>query len=435
MSSTSMTPIKVRGKKQAKFKCPVDALLNPYSKGKRPLSPASAIPIPAKRSCQAAGHLNSKAETVKHAPSLESLPTELLEKVFFFCLNVSLPQASLVIGHKLASHHVKSQLTLRVLSSPSSTDYPCDLAAVFPTLREQAEAQSAILRLKWMTLPFLRGLIPEYIVKTLARELGAQKLRWMGNGPLVSATSEPWIRQYLNDNAYRLDEIPMQGLPAFWEINWAIPHHDSPADTASGRLSIDGDSRAINVGIGLRDGLVALGVLRAEALQYNDLEEGLVSVNRWRILCGVEGCRIPEKLLHGPWTEEKCEFLEIAIRGNCSVDWVGTLSGEIAKEGLLQALEEQNARAVQALVARKSPIDSCKTCYYPDKESRALNRHQLSTYQDVPVRRGVGIIPTTEHIRKALTAKDYNRDIVDLLLQAAEFGNESFDTEIFRWVQ
>ena len=38
--------------------------------------------------------------------SLEKLPTELLERVFFYCLNLDLPRSSPVIGGKLSSESV-----------------------------------------------------------------------------------------------------------------------------------------------------------------------------------------------------------------------------------------------------------------------------------------------------------------------------------------
>jgi hypothetical protein len=38
--------------------------------------------------------------------ALEKLPTELLEAVFFYCMNLSLPRASPIIGAKLSSERV-----------------------------------------------------------------------------------------------------------------------------------------------------------------------------------------------------------------------------------------------------------------------------------------------------------------------------------------
>lgn len=399
---TSLTEIKVRGKKQSQTSHAEGLLSNSSSKRNRVFSSAP------------------EAKRVRRVSLLEDLPTELLEVIFFYCLNVSLPQASLVIGRKLASRHVKSQLIFRVLSSPSSTEYPCALSAILPTLREQAEAQSAILRLKWMTLPFLRDIIPDYIVRTIARELGVWKVMWRGTGPEVSMACEPLIRQYLEENADRMNEVMVEGLPAYWETKWLANRGT--------------ESRTIYMGIGLRDGLVTLGESYQIPRHRIPSQESRVQFSRWRVLCGVEGCKIPEKLLHGPWSDEKCEFLEIAIRGDASVDWVGTTSGEVAKEGLSQALEERNARAVGALLARvgpsQHPLDSLKSPYYSYEDSPIIPTIKYSEYEDVPVRRGVGIVPTTEQFRKAVVAvydEGRKEDVVRALLRAAETAIDADD--------
>ena len=44
--------------------------------------------------------------------NLEKLPTELVEKVFFYCMNLDLPRSSPVIGAKLCSESVYSRTIL-----------------------------------------------------------------------------------------------------------------------------------------------------------------------------------------------------------------------------------------------------------------------------------------------------------------------------------
>ena len=415
-----MTPIKVRGRKSTNARDSLASLLNSSSESKRPASPALLLPTSAKKARQATKILSSIADNSIHTSPLEDLPTELLENIFFHCLNVCLPQASLTIGRKLASYHVKSQLTYKVLSSISSTDYPCALTAIFPTLREQGETQSAILRLKWMTLSFLKSLIPEYLVKTLVSELGARKIRWMGSGAVVSTDCQSLIRQYLEDNTYRLNETAWRGLPAYWELKWPLAYDISNSGSTSRRSKGDTDFETIHVGIGLLDGLITLGV-PCKYTSDGYPEENKISFSRWRILDGVEGCKIPEKLLHGPWTEEKCEFLEIAIRGNASVDWIGTTSGEIAKEGFRQALEERNARAVRALLVRvgsSAPLDSFHTVFYASEDARAKNHLETSAYTDVPVHEGVGIVPTAEQARRVCNGQYDSDEITDIVSRA-----------------
>ena len=419
---SSVTPIKVRGKKQNSNDLRHSLRnLHPAGVGKHYLPTISTPPTSTEKSCQVSSTTNLMSRNSRYLSSIESLPTELLEDIFFRDLNVSLPQASPVIGSKLSSKHVKSRVTFSFLSSPSSTEYPSASTALFRTLSEQAEAQSKILSLNWMNLQFLKDMIPDFIVHTLVRELGARKIRWMRDGAVVSSKSIPLIHQYLKDNSWRLDDEAPSGLPVYWEFECLLERGHPTKDSAPRRSANDTDTKAVLLGIGLRDGLVTLrnpyenerwGYLR----EYPEL-----SSSKWRIICGVEGCRIPEKLLHGPWTEEKCEFLEIVTRGSATVDWVGTTDGETAKEGLLQAIEEQNPRAVDALITRigsRIPNDSCLTQYYPSKEARESNIREISFYADTPVRRGVGIIPTAEHLRKA-AAFDACRTMLEQALNSA----------------
>ncbi|CAI6262430.1 unnamed protein product [Periconia digitata] len=62
-----------------------------------------------------------------------------------------------------------------------------------------------------------------------------------------------------------------------------------------------------------------------------------------------EGFKIPEKLLHGPWTEGKASLLYVLVSLGGEVDWEGTVAGELAKEGIKEAIKEKNEHAVAAL--------------------------------------------------------------------------------------
>lgn len=436
-----MTPIRIRGKKQTGSRHTLSSLLNPQSHGKRPPSPISSSQPPAKAPRHATSTPTPRSVTARYKSPLELLPVELLEDIFFLCLNISLPQASLVIGLKLASHHVKYQLTLRVLSSANSSEYPCALAAVFPTFREQRESQSALLRVKWMTLAFLKKIIPDFIVRTLVRELGERNLQWMGREPITSKGIEPLIRRYVEDNAYRGNVTPVRGLPAYWEFQWPLsdpfPARRSNGPNVRPRLPPsegDPDMGNVQVGIGLRDGLVTLWTPSPDDTSIEDYKIVPRQHMRWRILCCLEGCRIPDKLLHGPWTAEKCEFLEILIRGNATVDWIESTSGEVAKQGLLQALREHNAQATRLLLARPltSP-DNEFTEYYANEEARAMNQPSISSFREDPVRRGVGIVPEAEHLRIAVLEEGCDKDVVNALLNAPHPAISLNETEIFQW--
>ncbi|PSN63752.1 hypothetical protein BS50DRAFT_612077 [Corynespora cassiicola Philippines] len=62
-----------------------------------------------------------------------------------------------------------------------------------------------------------------------------------------------------------------------------------------------------------------------------------------------EGFRIPEKILHGPWTDGKASLLYVLVSLNGEIDWEGSLAGETAKAGFKEAIREGNEYAVAAL--------------------------------------------------------------------------------------
>ena len=441
------TPIRIRGKRASARTLNSTHILGP--EGERSLSPTSRSSAPEAKLPRQNPNPPQRTTCTQSLSYLEQLPVELLEAIFFYSLNTALPQASLALGQKLNSKRVKGQLVLRILSSPNSFDYPCAVSDVFPTLQEQAKAQSAILRLPWMTLPFFRQLIPDYIVHTIIRELSARRLRWMGEGPIVTKESEPVIRQYLEDNAARFDHtgtkhfglahilrnarhifVKSQGLPAYWEIKWHEPS----------------SKQEIILGIGLRDGLVTLRERDATSIGPTVSLHGYPYTreaphfSRWRIFNGIEGCQIPPKLLRGPWTDEKCELLELVIRGNAEVDRVNSTSGEVAEQGFWEAIEEHNARAVRALVARVGPRgrpEDAERTWYPTTRPRCLNEnfsdYKDSTYREDPIRKGVGIVPRQEHLRKTLE-EGCPEEVLGALLGAAEVGFDLTSEDISMWV-
>jgi len=292
-----------------------------------------------------------------------------------------------------------------------------------------------------MTLPFLKKMIPDFIVKTLVRELGLRKLKWMGHGPIVSKDLEPLIRRYIEDNAYRGNDVSVQGLPAYWEFKWpkrglspARPRDKLDQWPRLPPKEENTDMWNVLVGVGLRDGLITLWDPYLDNISIEIHFKISRQYMRWRILCCLENCRIPEKLLHGPWTDERCEFLEILIRGNATVDWIETTSGEIAKDGLLQALREHNAWATRLLLARlPTPPDNEFTDYYANEEARAMNKLSTSNFREHPVRRGVDIVPEYEHLRIAVLEEGCPKDVVDALLDAPRPAVNLEETEVFEW--
>jgi large subunit ribosomal protein L14e len=62
-----------------------------------------------------------------------------------------------------------------------------------------------------------------------------------------------------------------------------------------------------------------------------------------------EGFSIPERLVSGPWTSEKADLLYVLVCFHGEIDWEGSMAGETARQGLHQAIQQGNERAVAAL--------------------------------------------------------------------------------------
>lgn len=63
--------------------------------------------------------------------SLEKLPTELLEKVFYYCMNLDLPRSSPVIGGKLSSEGVYVRTVLAAFDETWEDWYGKNFAPAF----------------------------------------------------------------------------------------------------------------------------------------------------------------------------------------------------------------------------------------------------------------------------------------------------------------
>ena len=427
-----MTPIKVRGKRSSvhreSSKQSVGSLLNPIPSGERSISPASHYSAPPARfSRQSNTRCKDVGNHARFAAPLEQLPTELLETIFLYHLNLSLPQASPIIASKLASKHVKAQVVLRVCSAGTLKTYPSEHATLYPAMIDHADAQSAVLRMKWMTLSFIRQLIPNYIIKTIVRELSERRLQWLGKGPLVTQESEPTIRRYLEQNFLRLTKRDEHHPLAFSCVSWRV---EDPA-------------RFIRLSLSLHDGIVTIEERRIYGLENTAQHVRLSSADRhqWRIFCGINGCKIPEKLLHEPWTTEKCDYLEMVIRGNATVDWIATTSGEIAERGLMQALRQGDTRATRLLVTRAGSGDPQGLWGFPNS-SNATDIQKIGSgpwpnegqFQAHPCdERGAGVVPQTEHLRAAVLETGCQRDLVESLLGAEDTNIDFEDQAILDW--
>lgn len=145
---------------------PQEAVIKGKKKKKKQLLPPANNPT-----SSSSPAISQKTKTTTAAFGLERLPTEILELIFFQCLNLNLPLASSYLGSALSSFYVKSRLFFMAFSADHFSYYDFKLShsdQVFGILwseREIAILQTSILKRRWMNMDFLHQCMPLYLEK------------------------------------------------------------------------------------------------------------------------------------------------------------------------------------------------------------------------------------------------------------------------------
>jgi hypothetical protein len=100
---------------------------------------------------------------------------------------------------------------------------------------------------------------------------------------------------------------------------------------------------------------------------------------------------VPEKLLHGPWTEDKRKFLRILKRNDCEIDWNTSSAGEVAKKGVIEAIRADCTSVVQILVGYQDswvPVSQAmlRCAILQNGCNRDIVRHLFDPLSDVDAR-------------------------------------------------
>lgn len=160
---------------------------------------------------------------------------------------------------------------------------------------------------------------------------------------------------------------------------------------------------------------------------------------RWTLLNCLDECHIPEKLLHGPWTDEKCEFLTVLIQARATVDWIDSTSGEVAELGLHDALREHNERAVRLVIFnpvinRTNFIQGLFFDYNPDWTAPSTDAIACREYINHGERLGgIGVTPKMEHLRSAAIDYDCPIELLAIMVRVDNFRIEQKDPALISW--
>lgn len=402
-----LTPIKIRGK-------------NPGRKGTRQnkigTSSSSSSPhlvkhtsgVPYDGSGRPAVQHSSKSKSVSKLSPIEKLPVELLELIFLGNLNINLPRASVTLGRSLSSFHLKSQLVLWAFSSDGGQglQYYDKLLSIFHTDEAIAEFQTNILASTWMTLDLILENIPKLLEKTLS--LMFKCLESSLNSIYSKNTETKLIAKLLNDGCRPLREG--NGKEDLKDLSCHMSQWQKWG------------SAIVRFGIELSDGMIIM--VLGSSLQTEPEKEDKCILHRWRLLICLDGCQLPKKLLHGPWTDEKSTFLEIMMRSRAQVDWIGNTSGEVAVQGLHAALRERNCRAVRNLSHINDDV------WYPKSLHFNIT---FRTWEHGLFYPNIKVIPQTAHLRTAIIDLDCPVDVVECLLKASQVTIDFSDPAIAAW--
>ncbi|EEH33518.2 hypothetical protein PAAG_04568 [Paracoccidioides lutzii Pb01] len=268
--------------------------------------------------------------SLRKAP-IERLPVELIQKIFFECLEINLPRASLPVALSLSNNVIFTWLIRLAFTSSNEsarTDFFTKVYLPFEyfslSTEQRATLQTELLKCRWCSLPLMRKCQREHVEHVLRQKCshliisptGRQLLEnlepyWQsmnrldprppgsrGSGNLTIKAREPQPSQQdkaqqENDTTTTISSTPTP-TPTLNPDN-------SPTGTSNGASKSGRDIRKIAIWFNF--GSVQIRE-RSPIFQETD-------VFRLPSCSFREPCRMPDRLLCPPWTPEKLEFLTL----------------------------------------------------------------------------------------------------------------------------
>ena len=395
--SSDLTPVRIRGKKQQSRSVDATTLNGTYSQ------PSSPLPGRSRRTHKGllrdVGPSSSQPNTTSATSPLERLPPELLEDIFFRCLNLSLPRASLALGQQLASYHVKSKLYALAFSGvpyePDDEDGGHRLEAVDFLIgilmigedgwwESISKFQSDILALKWMTPAFLRQIMDRLLVKKTVIAFNELGIGWIKS---EKATAESASPESLTEAITAFLKAARSSTNSTW----------SSIDRDSGKWCYEAGKEKVSFDLGFHQSFPHLVIIKVNTPSKRNSVRGRV-IGFHQLLC-CHQCRIPQKILHGPWSIPKCAMLAQLAKSECGLDRSGsTTDEEVASQGLKDAIAESSLRTIITLVgSRRNYQEGCqdpRCCVCAQDDDWKCTGIVWESHVGVPV--------TTEHLKFAL---------------------------------
>ena len=332
-------------------------------------------------------HSVKRDRTQPQLSALEQLPTEILQAIFLLAPNLNLPLASPLLGKTLSSDYLKTELVIQAFSSPPqmlTQDNPSPIKRNHYSFVPGYSAEpifsalfcQTLMNQKWLTYDFFKRCQKIYLFRVAEKQL-----RTLGKGSseaeIATALASRSFDRYTSIDGFTLskENEARHGkaglLLGDGSFVWKRPASISIAFA----LLSNGSTLRVDM---IKGGQWPSSVCRnvdGEKL-YKDF--GSMWYNRMNCqqLCSLtqfpgrlSDCYIPEKLLHGPWLQEKGEFLTLLLINRVRVLYsLRSTMAEVASTGLEDAIRENNVLAVSCLLG----VGSCaasEVCHHrPDDE-------------------------------------------------------------------
>ncbi|KAL8663013.1 MAG: hypothetical protein Q9202_004243 [Teloschistes flavicans] len=374
-----LTPVRIRGKKGQKLKLhAIQEQRVQRAMTERP----NSLPSPTK---------------IPQSSRLENLPNEVLQSIFFYSQNFLLPGLSLTLCRALSSQHIKDLTICSIFTLPTLINCSND------ETREIGKVQSALLRCRW---------VDNSAVQRMLRDRQAVAL--------ASYLDHPYV---VNEDSSR---SPLQNVEI---LGPACPIGD--ASLSATRRFLDSlDTKEltqetvwIRHWISNSDDLISMVIPPKYFPMYLFCSKSSIGDSR----CSgpispfdvASGCEIPTKLLHGPWTDSKLEFLEFLKETGAELDWETGNSGEVAESSMEEAILQGNVEVLRAISKRSLPY---------------RRRYPLPAMEQVC--HDTGVVLIEKHFRLAVLEAGCDKSVVTAILDVLDpdlrYGLR--DSDIYEWI-
>lgn len=226
--------------------------------------------------------------TSKPAIGITKLPVELIQRIFFECLEINFPRASPKIANALSHPLIYTWLIRLAFSSNNeSSKYDFFVDSFLPLryclldTRQRAALQTEILECRWCTLPLMRRCQREYVYHVLRQKCTTLDISPADRDQLANL-DEFW------DSMNRYDTSP-SGRRGKGDL--VISARDPVTDTSR------------KIAIWFNFGSVQI---REPSPVFHEAD-----VFRLPSCSFTDPCRVPDKLLCHPWTDDKLELLTL----------------------------------------------------------------------------------------------------------------------------